>query len=114
MTARPQPVREYTGLDYGENKRLNDAQKALPLPNNQPTSGAASPQGQPVSRPNVFGPTERPNEALTAGAALGAGPPQRGMLPDDGLDALRAMVMNGFDTTGAVRRMLEREANRSA
>lgn len=104
MTQRPtQPVREYTGLDYGENKRLNDAQKALPLPNNTPQTptAAAVPQRQPVQRPNVFGPTQRPNEPLTAGA---------GLLPDDPIAHLRALYLK-FPNED-LRRLIERASTR--
>jgi hypothetical protein len=33
-----------------------------------------------------------------------------GMLPEDGLEIMRAAVANGFDRTGAIRRLLERAA----
>lgn len=116
MTSRAQPVSAVPGQTYGQRKAQEDAQRAAPMAGTGAASPGpptgATPVPAPVPRPNIFGPTERPSEPLTAGAALGPGPSQPGMLPDDGLDAMRAIVINGWDSTGAVARMLEREASR--
>jgi hypothetical protein len=73
---RAQPVRAPTGLPYGDRKALEDAQRALPLPDI--SSEAPAPQTLPVPPPGVLGPldrpTERPNEPLTAGLSIGEGP----------------------------------------
>lgn len=122
MTARDsQPVRAPTGLDYGERKQVTDAQRAAPLPDNRsqppgggqgggPPGGGGGGQGAPVA--DVFGPTDRPNEPATAGAALGPGSTSlETLLPpvDDAVETLRALVVAGFGGPG-VRRMLERAA----
>lgn len=94
---------QYSGLPYGENKRLNDLQTALP---SEPGSQAAAPTSQPVQRPQIFAPTERPNEPITSGAAAGAGPTMTGLLPDDPAMFLRAVYLQ-FPSPG-LRRLLER------
>lgn len=76
-----QKLRAVTGLPYGENSELNTQQAAAPLAQSM-TSGAAAPA--PATGPSLadrvaaltpFGaPTQRPNEPVTAGAALGPGP----------------------------------------
>lgn len=111
MTARDQPVRVPTGLKYGQRKQLEDAQKALPLPDNTPQPATGG-QEAPVQRPDVFAPSERPGEPITAGAAAGAGPSP--MLPDtSGSEMLRAMIMNGLDQSGELRRLLEFDAQKT-
>lgn len=106
------PVSAPRGQPYGARKQQVDAQKVVPLPNNQPSapSPATPPQGPPVQRPNVFGPTQRPNEPITAGAALGPGPSGfESLLPDtSGTDVLRALIIAGLDPDGTIARMLER------
>jgi hypothetical protein len=105
-----QAVTAPTGQRYGAKKALEDAQRAVPLPDNRAPTGSP-PQSPPPSPPqDIFGPSQRPGEPLTAGAAEGPGPGQMGMLPEDGLEIMRAAVANGFDRTGAIRRLLERAA----
>lgn len=110
MTTRAQPVSAASGQRYGQRKAQEDAQRAAPMAGSQPTpsSPGGGVQGAPVQRPNIFGPTDRPSEPLTAGAALGAGPSQLGMLPDDPFEVIRAVVLQGYDRTGALRRLLAR------
>ena len=106
MTSRPtQPVSAPTGLKYGQRKQLEEAQQAIPLPDNTSPQGGG--QAPPVQPPQVFAPTSRPGEPLTAGAQGGAGPSP--VLPDmSGTEMLRALIMNGYDTSGDLRRLLER------
>lgn len=61
--------------------------------------------------PDVFGPTGRPDEPVTAGAPAGPGP-NGGMLPSDSLASfLRAVVIeSGGDPN--LMRMLERAVKR--
>ena len=58
-----QPVKEYTGLPYGQNKSINDSQ------------GASAMAGDPFKSPllDLMAPTERPNEPITAGISGGPG-----------------------------------------
>lgn len=60
-----QPLRAPTGMPYGEQGPLLDAQRAVPLPESNPPM------------PNITGlgdPTARASEPVTAGAAAGPGP----------------------------------------
>lgn len=99
--ARPQPVRTPPGLPYGQGQNLAEAQAAIPLPDNRADTAASianhapAPGGAPAgldqagdllaqaeaaaaASPNITGllsqPTARPEEPLTAGLAIGAGP----------------------------------------
>jgi hypothetical protein len=58
-----QPVKEYTGLPYGENKSVNDLQ------------GASSMAGDPFRSPllDLMSPSVRPDEPITAGLTGGPG-----------------------------------------
>ena len=62
------PKYDVTGLSYGENQAVNDAQSAAPL--SAPSSPAPT-----VSAPIGLGqPSQYANEPVTAGADAGAGP----------------------------------------
>ena len=108
-----QPVRVPTGGPQGQRQQLEASQKAIPLPaGTGPQQGAAPPNGAvPVQRPDVFGPTSRPGEPLTAGAAAGPGPNGIGMLPDDVDGFLRAIEMQ-YPSPG-LRRLREFSARRT-
>lgn len=65
---------------YGERKALMEMQQAAPMQGNPtpstptptvPTSAAPTMQRQPIT--NLFAPTERPQEPITAGAPVGPG-----------------------------------------
>lgn len=78
--SRPLPVQTATGQPYGAAKAQADAQKIVPMggtpmPAPTPAATAAAPatsylgdHGDPLR------PTDRPNEPVTAGLAVGAGP----------------------------------------
>ena len=71
---KKQPLRDMPDVPYGQQQQLLNQQRAASLPNNQGTSiPTRPPVGNTPNRPNVFAPTERPQEAPTAGAPLGAG-----------------------------------------
>ena len=106
-----QPVRVPSGGVFGQAQELEDAQGAIPLPERRggsPDGQAPSPGGDnpiiPVNRLDVFGPTGRPGEPLTAGAPAGPGPGQIGMLPPDNVQTLRAVQMT-FPSPG-LRRLI--------
>lgn len=105
-----QPIRVPTGGPRGQRKQLEGAQRVIPLPQAPSPAAAAAPQGggrarptQPqVEPPNIWGPTERPDESITAA-------PQ--MLPDDPAEFLRAVQM--MYPSAALGRLLERAARRT-
>lgn len=112
MTSREQPVRAPTGLPYGEKQKLEQAQQAIPLPAQPSPQGGGQQQGeQPVERPDVFAPTGRPSEPLTAGAASGPGPQSLELLPPDPVAHLRALYQR-FPHED-LRRLLERASESS-
>ncbi len=97
-----QPVRVASGQQYGQRQALEQAQKAVPLPQqntpappgNQPSPDmgmAQLPGANPFTRP-----TERPSEPVTAGLPIGPGP---------GPEALTT-VAPAQDQVGDVLRML--------
>ena len=108
MTQNTQPVRVAPGGKYGARKALESQQSAIPLPDNVARL-PAQPAVAPVARPDIFGPTQRPNEPVTAGAALGAGPSNLGVLPDDPVELLR--ILNTMFPSPGLRAMLERMSN---
>jgi hypothetical protein len=89
---------EYEGLDYGDNKALNDQAAAAPLTSQGTPGAGASPSSRrvlPARGPaGIFGPTDRPNEPLTAGVDFGPGPGRAPspVIPDDPNLLLRALV----------------------
>jgi hypothetical protein len=61
-----QPIRQVTGLPYGDAGALAAQQAAAPM--------AATPATPTVPVTPLHAPTERPGQPVTAGAAAGAGP----------------------------------------
>ena len=62
-----QAAKYIPGLGYGEGQATMEQQKAAPM--------AATPKASPASPLlDLMAPTARPNEPVTAGAAMGAGP----------------------------------------
>jgi len=59
-----QPVMDMTGGKYGESKALREMQSAAPMAQTQSIA--------PVT--DIFAPTQRPEEPVTAGMPFGAGP----------------------------------------
>lgn len=86
-----QPIRAPSGGPYGQRKMLEDAQRAAPLPagSGGPPSPAALPAGPGAAATDIFGPTKRPGEPVTAGAPLGPG--DNGPLAMEGMDADRIL-----------------------
>ncbi|MFC8490728.1 hypothetical protein ACFUJU_07960 [Streptomyces sp. NPDC057235] len=69
-----QPVRAPSGGAYGERQALEQLQQAAPLASS-PGGEAAAPVGDVAADLVGFGaPTQMPDEPVTAGAAMGAGP----------------------------------------
>ena len=61
--SKTQPLRRLPDADYGDNQQFVNQQQGAPLP-------VAS---QVDVNPNVFAPTERPNEPVTSGLPFGPG-----------------------------------------
>lgn len=110
-----QPIRTATGQPYGAAGQQAAAQRVIPLPDRRGSgeTPAAGPPGQgapagPAARqvPDVYGPTDFPDEPVTAGAALGPGSPSmEPLLPEDRLAKIRAAYMMFPDP--ALARLLE-------
>ena len=66
---------QYSGLPYGDNQAANSMASGAPM--GQPQGGGGRPQGggrRPVGPNGVFGPSDRPQEPMTAGIDWGSGP----------------------------------------
>lgn len=95
---------DYTGFAYGMNKAINEQRQAAPI---KPTDGnarlveAAPAANLPPVTP-LDAPTQRPNQPVTAGAALGPGggeeilglPPISPVMEfDSGVNTIRALYL---------------------
>jgi len=85
-----QPMRDVSGLPYGEAGALREMQQAAPLPESGPQTAPAP--------PTLGEPTERPGEPVTSGAAMG---------PGRGPEALQAGAV-GMPRGGAISQALAR------
>lgn len=107
-----QPITVAPGGQYGSGVASEEAQKILPLPSVTAPSAAPTPQLPPVAAGgsggvvapgdiNFEGPTQRPDEPVTAGLPVGPGPgpealnpPLPQVTPNDPAVVLRAMYQN--------------------
>lgn len=100
-----QPIRQIPGGSYGDRQELTQLQQASPLaqtpslPSASSGGGGAVPQAPSVMPIPLSAPTTRPDEPITAGAALGPGPGLEALGPVGpsaayvrGVDALQAMA----------------------
>lgn len=90
-----QAVRPVTGLAYGENQELNTQQGAAPMAGS--TVGQPQPPAValPGMSPDLYSPTDRPDEPVSAGAASGPGPGPEALGParlPDGPSKARLMA----------------------
>jgi hypothetical protein len=95
---------DYTGFAYGQNQAINQQRQAAPMAG-QPSATQAVPSPVQAVGPDVIpldAPTQRPEEPVTYGAALGPGPGEDvlGLPPvspymesDSGIAAVRAMYL---------------------
>ena len=82
-----QPIRDVTGLAYGQGQEFHDLQSSAPMeaaatanPSRVPAADSAAAS---ITPPTPLGaPTEFPNEPVTAGSPFGAGPGPE-VLPSD-------------------------------
>lgn len=93
-----QPVMETGGFEYGGRQDFEDIQGGAPM-----SAGPALPPATPL-----FSPTERPNEPVTSGAPVGAGPgPAAPPVVQSGSLSGRLARLADSDTTGELRRYAE-------
>lgn len=95
---------DYTGFAYGQNQAINQQRQAAPMAG-QPSATQATPAPTQAVGPEVIpldAPTQRPEEPVTHGSAMGpgGGPEVMGlpaaspyMQSDSGIAAVRAMYM---------------------
>ena len=105
--ARPtQPIRAATGQPLGQRQQVENAQRALPLPQVGGPAGASSPVPSPAgppTPPNIWGPTDHPEQPIDAAPQL---------LPDDPVEFLRAIRM--VHDSPALARLHERAVRKQA
>ena len=73
-SAKKLPVTTVPGQTYGEAGAQRRAQQAVPMGAPQAPQVAPQQQRQPLPVTQLNAPTERPDEPITAGNPLGAGP----------------------------------------
>jgi hypothetical protein len=107
----------YTGFAYGQNKAVNEQRQSAPMAG-QETAPNARPSLTQQMLPDIVpidAPTQRPDEPVTHGAALGPGggeevlglPPMSSFYqPDSGLAAIRALYIQD-PSNQDLKRMLE-------
>lgn len=64
---------DYKGFAYGQNKALNEQKAAAPITAPAPASAAPMRNPMPPVTP-ITAPTQNPDEPITAGVPVGAGP----------------------------------------
>lgn len=104
-----QPVRTVASKEYGKRTRQEQAQSVMPLPD---VTGIP----KPGSVPSLTAPTSRPDEPVTAGLPIGAGPgPSRLSVPaaagSQALFDLRAVAAQYPEYEGLFRLIAWAEAN---
>lgn len=73
-SGRPQAVTAPTGLGYGERQALESAQQQMPLPGDPIAAAIPDANAAPTELLSLFGPSQRPDEPVTAGMSRGPGP----------------------------------------
>lgn len=108
---------DYTGFAYGQNKAVNEQRQAAPI-TPAPATGQMGMARELVQEPliPIDEPTRRPEQPITAGVDMGAGPgsevlnlPQgvgMGQDVDSGIQAIRAMYIRD-PRNQDLRRILE-------
>lgn len=94
---------DYTGFAYGQNKAVNEQRKAAPIKSSE--AGARVVPAATEAMPPIIpldAPTQRPDQPVTAGAAMGPGggeeilglPPMSPVVEfDSGVNAIRALYL---------------------
>lgn len=103
-----QPIRVPTGLPYGDNQQLHASEALAPIPAVPPTpppsAGMTATASSGATGPGYTGvpfgaPTTRPDEPITAGVNIGAGP---------GTEILPVQHQPQYATAGPMTQMLTR------
>lgn len=94
--APPQPVRAASGQQYGKRQQQEQAQRAIPLPQQQVprldlNAVLQSAQNAPAPAGLLAGPSDSPDEPVTAGLPFGAGPGPEALGGAPHVDELRAL-----------------------
>lgn len=110
-----QPIRDVTGLPYGDGQAIRAQQGAAPMAAAPGPADAAPPAagGAPSLEPiSPTAPSQRPGEPVTAGAAAGPGPGAEGLFsgrpgrPGGVGDISRAInAIAASDPTGVLARL---------
>jgi hypothetical protein len=88
-----QPIKEYTGMPYGQNKEVNDMQSFASMAGNPfPTMDIT-----PLNAPST-----RPDEPVTSGNPFGAGP---------GVEAMRGMPNYAPSLVDTIRQLVQFDAS---
>jgi len=107
----------YSGFAYGQNKAINEQRQSAPMAGQASLSGATPSPVQQIL-PDIVpidAPSRRPDEPVTYGSAMGAGPGEEilglpamssSYQPDSGTAAIRALYMQD-PTNQDLKRMLE-------
>lgn len=78
-----QPTMELNKAGYGKQSQFKADQQGAPLAKAQPPAGSTPPSGGPPSLTPLNAPSQRPDEPVTSGAAVGPGVgPEALGLPD--------------------------------
>lgn len=86
--AAGQGAAAFTGLPYGENERITEAQRAMPAPDVRtavtPGQAAVEAAKRAPAMPNdmLYQPTAWPDEPVTAGVPIGPGPGPEALPPN--------------------------------
>jgi len=105
---------DYTGFGYGMNKAINEQREAAPIKSDNARVVPAAAQQLPPIVP-LDAPTQRPDQPVTAGGALGPGggedilglPPISPVMEfDSGINTIRALYLQDPNNQD-LKRMLE-------
>lgn len=107
QASRGQPIRVAPGGAYGDRQASIQQQQAAPMAagGGSPAGGQAAQAAAPAPPLNVFGPSDRPFEPITAGVPVGPGP--GGEEPLD-TDRLLQIMFNISGGSPAIARLMIR------
>lgn len=83
-----QPIQaDPAGRPYGERQAQEEAQRQIPLPAQRPVAAPQPGMNGPLARAS-----QRPNEPVTAGLGIGAGPGPEGLLINQGTESSKQLL----------------------